>query len=107
MSQLSTEAIQGLESSSMELSALETRVEEVSRMVLQGALTVGQARTQLAQVEAQANKVECNKIDSIYTSELNSGKIDAKAEKKAQLVRLENLAKRLEEQFAWLKTLEA
>lgn len=97
----------GLEASSVELSSLEGRAEEVRRMVEDGTLTPGQGRTELAQIEAKAHKVESEKVDCIYTSELTSGKDDAKAEKKAQLQRLEKLFERLEEHFAWLKSVGA
>lgn len=107
MSLLSQEAFDGLAAVTVEITALEARVEEVRQQVVDGLLTPGQARTQLAQVEAQANKVECNKIDSIYTSELTSGKDEAKKSKKEQLQRIEKLLEKLEAEFKWLKSLGA
>lgn len=106
MSFLSEEAIDGLLKTGLELDKLEARVEELMGQVRKGELTPGQGRTELSQVEAAAHKVECDKVDAIYTSELHSGKDDAKKEKKDQLKRLEALFDKLEVQFKWLKTLE-
>lgn len=106
MSYMSEEALSGLVKTSCEIEQLEARIDEIVANVRSGQLIPGQARTELSQVEAAANKVECNKIDSIYTSELNSGKAQAKDEKKEQLKRLEALFAKLEAQFQWLKTLD-
>lgn len=103
---LSQEAMDGLDKTALELDSLERRAEEVVKKLEQGLLTPGQARTELAQVEAAAHKVECDKVDAIYTSELHSGKETAKLEKKDQLKRLERLFERLEVLFNWVKGLE-
>lgn len=103
---MSQEAIDGLCKTSMELSALEDEVERIVARLENGEITPGQARTQLSNIEAVGHKVECDKVDSIYTSELHSGKEMAKTQKKDQLKRLERLFERLEILFKWIKTLE-
>lgn len=105
MSYISQEALDGLSKTSAELDELEARVDEISEQVKRGELTAGQGTTQLAQIESAANKVECDKVDAIYTSELKSGKEEAKQEKKEQIRRLEKLFDKLEQRFKWLKTL--
>lgn len=107
MSLLSEEAMEALMRIQKELGDLEARAEDVVARLQGSLITAGQARTELAQVEAAAHKVECDKVDSIYTSELNSGKDMAKTEKKQQLGRLERLFERLEALFKWIKEVEA
>lgn len=107
MSVLSQEAMDALLRTQLELGALETKAEEVAARLQRHELTPGQARTELAQVEAAAHKVECDKVDSIYTSELSSGRDMAKTEKKEQLGRLERLFERLEVLFKWIKEVDA
>lgn len=106
MSYLSQEALNGLCGTSIELNGLEARVDDIVAKVQRGELTPGQGRTELSQVEAAGHKVECDKVDSIYTSELQTGKDEAKAEKKTQIKRLEQLFENLEVHFKWIKTLE-
>lgn len=105
MSYLSQEAIEGLLKTSVEIDQLHERVDIIVAKVQKGEFTPGQGRTELSQIEAAGHKVESNKVDAIYTSELNTGKADAKAEKKTQLKRLEELFDKLEVHFKWLKRL--
>eukprot|EP00913_Durusdinium_trenchii_P022285 g20938.t1 len=63
----------------------------------------GQVRTELAQLEAQAHKLECQGVDSVYTGDLDSGKADAKDLKKALLGRLESVLEMIEQTFGRLK----
>lgn len=104
MSYLSQEAIDGLFKTDKEVSSLEERAEDINRRFESGQLSAGQARTELANVEAAANKVECDKMDSIYTGELNSGKDQAKALKKDQTKRLDSLHTKFEELFKKFKS---
>merc|ERR1711957_210204 len=87
MSLLSQEAMNGLDMSSAEISGMEAQVDEIERALRAGDITCGQARSELAQVEANAHKVETNKIDCVYTSELTTGREEAKTAKKEQLQR--------------------
>lgn len=96
----SQEAIENLQRTEAELEGLERTADEVVEQLEAGTLTVGQARTALATVEAQAHRLETDRVDGIYTSELVSGKVQAKTEKKEQLARLERLFARLEATFA-------
>jgi hypothetical protein len=104
MSYLSQEALDGLFKTGLEVASLEEQAEEISRRFDSGELTSGQAVTELAMVEAAANKVECEKVDSIYTGELNSGKDQAKALKKDQNKRLDALAAKFEDLFKKFKS---
>jgi len=54
------------------------------------------AKIELAQLEADAHKLESAGVDNIYTSELTSGKGPAKESKKEQLQRLEALFSRID-----------
>lgn len=64
-------------------------------------------KTELAALEAQAHKLECQGVDNVYTSELESGKADAKDLKKALLQRLEQIFVNIEDCFQKLKASEA
>eukprot|EP00930_Biecheleria_cincta_P031099 TRINITY_DN21577_c0_g1_i1.p1 TRINITY_DN21577_c0_g1~~TRINITY_DN21577_c0_g1_i1.p1 ORF type:complete len:309 (-),score=46.21 TRINITY_DN21577_c0_g1_i1:259-1185(-) len=64
-------------------------------------------RTELATLEAQAHKLECQGVDNVYTSELESGKADAKDLKKMLLERLEQIFRNIEDCFEKLKASEA
>lgn len=104
MSYLSQEAIDGLFKTGEEVTSLEERAQDVNRRFDSGELTSAQAVSELAQVEAAANKVECKGIDSIYTGELNTGKDEAKALKKDQNKRLDSLHTKFEELFRKFKS---
>eukprot|EP00927_Polykrikos_kofoidii_P045966 TRINITY_DN40125_c0_g1_i1.p1 TRINITY_DN40125_c0_g1~~TRINITY_DN40125_c0_g1_i1.p1 ORF type:complete len:539 (-),score=83.35 TRINITY_DN40125_c0_g1_i1:116-1507(-) len=69
--------------------------------------TIGQVRASLAQVEAEAHKLESRGVDNIYTGELDSGKTEAKQLKKSLLARLERLFESVEGIFQRLKTAES
>merc|ERR1719181_710842 len=89
------------------IAALEDSIEEIVAKVKSGEMNPGEARTELSKVEGRAHKVEGNNIDEIKTSELNTGKVQAKDEKKNQLRRMEMLFETLETRFAWLKKYNA
>jgi len=106
LSALSAEAIAGLRETAGELERLQGTTEEIAFQLDCGTVTAVQARTELAQVESQAKRLECERVDAVYTSELSSGKAEAKSEKKDQLAKLEALFQRLEGLFARIKALE-
>jgi len=89
------------------LASLEVRVDELGNMVTsvregggaQQAAELGQIKTELAQLEAEAHKLESNGVDNVYTGELNSGKVPAKDTKKFYLQRLEALFNKIEQTF--------
>merc|ERR1712062_195505 len=101
-SKLSQEAMNELRKCSLDLDSLEIRAEEVLRKLDAKALTFGQAKSELAKVEAQAKKLECDRVDGIYTSGLTTGKPVAKREKKAQLARISQLLDRLDAVFQYI-----
>merc|ERR1712008_82025 len=103
----SEEAVQALQGAGLELQDLEQIVQDVLTQFQNGSLTAGQARTALASVEARGQKLEAEGIDNVYTGELNSGKAQAKTEKKELLTRLEELFCRLEAAFQLIKDAEA
>lgn len=105
MSFLSLDAIESLQGSHDALSLLEQRVETIADFLGNGAIGPAQARTDLAHVESAVSRLECDKIDSVYTSDLNSGKTRAKEEKKQQLARVEQLFQKLENLFRKIKEL--
>lgn len=88
---------------SAQMDGLEQKVAEVVREVGRGALPLPKARNELAYVEAQGHKLETQGVDSVYCSELTSGKATAKAEKKALLARLESLFESIDAEFKKLK----
>merc|ERR1719499_2948980 len=103
---MSKTAIADLTRSGAQLSDIESRVEEIRFQLDCKAIKPSQAKTDLAQLETQAKCLETTGVDSVYTSELNSGKAEAKSEKKDQLARLEALFQRLEGLFKKIKALE-
>mmetsp|Transcript_88929 Transcript_88929/g.163029 ORF Transcript_88929/g.163029 Transcript_88929/m.163029 type:complete len:234 (+) Transcript_88929:1-702(+) len=107
MSLLSQEAIAALHGTATDLGELEAEVEEAVNSLKRGEITPGLCRDRLSQVESKVQKLETNRVDSIYTGSLNSGKAQAKTEKKEQLDRIERLCTRLEQLFKWIKTLPA
>lgn len=64
---------------------------------------IAQLKVALAQLEADAHKLETQGVDGIYTSSLVSGLACAKQLKKAQLQRLEVLFQLIEDIFRFLK----
>lgn len=106
LSARSEAALQQLNETDGSLRRLEQRVGEIARLLGDsGAVngeSVGRLRTELAQIESDANKLESKGVDSIYTSELVSGKASAKEAKKEQLRRLERLFGEIEEVFSGL-----
>eukprot|EP00401_Gymnodinium_catenatum_P080261 CAMPEP_0117582736 /NCGR_PEP_ID=MMETSP0784-20121206/66601_1 /TAXON_ID=39447 /ORGANISM="" /LENGTH=144 /DNA_ID=CAMNT_0005383297 /DNA_START=115 /DNA_END=549 /DNA_ORIENTATION=+ len=104
---LSREAMKKLEACSSELGALSAEAEEIGRQFHDGAISAGQARTALSQVEARANKLETDGVDAIYTSELTSGKEHVKTGKREQIAELGQLFSRLEELFRYFNASEA
>lgn len=87
----------------MEVLSVQHRVEELAALPLDTEEQRGQARTELAQLEAEAHKLECQGVDNVYTSDLDSGKAEAKDLKKALLSRIETVLERIEETFRRLK----
>lgn len=107
MSMLSKTAITDLSRSSAELAYIETSVEEIAAQLSSNAVNISQAKSNLGRLETQAKCLETTGVDSVYTSELQTGKVAAKSEKKEQLARLEILFDRFEEIFKQIRDEEA
>jgi chromosome segregation ATPase len=98
----SEEALNALLGIEVRLKQIEDRVAELDMFVRRlGPHSSGlsKAKTELAQLEADAHKLESTGVDNIYTSELESGKASAKETKKDQLRRLEALFNRIDDIF--------
>mmetsp|Transcript_888 Transcript_888/g.1672 ORF Transcript_888/g.1672 Transcript_888/m.1672 type:complete len:119 (-) Transcript_888:137-493(-) len=102
----SREAVQALHRVELEVQDLEETLVDVMMQFDGRSLTPGQARTALSNVEARAQKLEVEGIDNVYTGELNSGKAQAKSDKKDLLKRLEDLYSVLEKSFREIKVAE-
>mmetsp|Transcript_53800 Transcript_53800/g.99455 ORF Transcript_53800/g.99455 Transcript_53800/m.99455 type:complete len:270 (+) Transcript_53800:116-925(+) len=104
-SKASLASLDKLSSLEQQLSAMETRVAEITAL-LQGVQTtdVATLRTELAQLESRAKQLEGRGVDDIYTSELRSGREEAKAFKKDMLRRFEALFNLIEETFASIRS---
>ena len=89
-------ALSQLAAVEMEVLSVQHRVEELAALPLDTEEQRGQARTELAQLEAEAHKLECQGVDNVYTGDLDSGKAEAKDLKKALLSRLETILERIE-----------
>jgi len=103
----SEEALSALLLSETRLAHIEDRVAEIDTFVRGlGPQPVGlsKAKSDLAQLEADANKLESTGVDNIYTSELQSGQASAKENKKEQLRRLEALFSRIDGVFGVIST---
>lgn len=107
MSQLSQAAMADLTRSGVQLADIEAQVEEINFQLNCRAILPAQAKTDLAQLETKAKQLETTGVDAVYTSELNSGKVEAKTQKKDQLARLEALFDRFEELFKQIRAEEA
>mmetsp|Transcript_9524 Transcript_9524/g.22796 ORF Transcript_9524/g.22796 Transcript_9524/m.22796 type:complete len:217 (-) Transcript_9524:156-806(-) len=96
-------ALSQLAAVEVEVHSVQLRVEELAAMPLDSEEQRGAVRAELAQLEAQAHKLECQGVDNVYTNDLDSGKADAKDLKKALLARLENVLELVERTFQRLK----
>merc|ERR1712151_1214925 len=99
---LSLEALENLGKSDEQLRTIEARVEELATKLKEGPpqAELADIKTELATMESQAKQLEGKGVDDVYTGELNSGKAEAKDQKKDMLRRLEVLFSRFEELFA-------
>mmetsp|Transcript_66142 Transcript_66142/g.158219 ORF Transcript_66142/g.158219 Transcript_66142/m.158219 type:complete len:324 (+) Transcript_66142:68-1039(+) len=92
VSQRSQVVLQQLAEARKELDKLERSVSNAVRQWELGQLSDGAARTELAQLEAQAKQLETQRLDNLYTSELSEyGKQQAKTIKKELLAQVGRL----------------
>lgn len=99
-------AMRQLETLHVCLLKIERQVESLNALARGSAEPAADAlakmRTELAQLEAEANKLETKGVDNVYTSELKSGRQAAKELKSVQLRRLETLFGVIEKLFCFL-----
>ena len=79
------------------LAKIELAFEQVMKDVKDYSIEVGAARDTLAQLYGDVGKVLCNELDAVETGELNSGKDDARAERKSLVNRAQQLSDNIEE----------
>lgn len=96
-------ALSQLAAVEVEVHSVQLRVEELAALPLDSEEQRGAVRAELAQLEAQAHRLECQGVDNVYTNDLDSGKADAKDLKKALLARLETVLELVERTFQRLK----
>eukprot|EP00746_Dinoflagellata_sp_MGD_P133801 gnl/MRDRNA2_/MRDRNA2_67551_c0_seq4.p1 gnl/MRDRNA2_/MRDRNA2_67551_c0~~gnl/MRDRNA2_/MRDRNA2_67551_c0_seq4.p1 ORF type:complete len:455 (-),score=125.72 gnl/MRDRNA2_/MRDRNA2_67551_c0_seq4:138-1502(-) len=105
----SEEALNKLATSKNDLSILEEQAAEALRLLRGGDLdgvALNQWKSRVRQLETEANNLLYQKVDDVQTSELNSGKAEAKDQKKHQISRLNGLFERIEEFFKLVKEKE-
>jgi len=97
-------ALGELEKTSQELAQVEMRVAEISESLLDSnGVHAPSVKIELAQLEAQAKKLESKGIDDVYTGSLESGRQMAKDTKKSILSRMEQLYMRIDSAFVMLR----
>eukprot|EP00927_Polykrikos_kofoidii_P060112 TRINITY_DN55176_c0_g1_i1.p1 TRINITY_DN55176_c0_g1~~TRINITY_DN55176_c0_g1_i1.p1 ORF type:complete len:463 (-),score=70.16 TRINITY_DN55176_c0_g1_i1:70-1458(-) len=95
-----------LERIESDVAGLLSASEAASRGPSSSSMSIGKVRAALAQLEAEGHKLESGGVDNVYTSDLNSGKDEAKLLKKSLLARLERLFESIENIFQLLKSAE-
>jgi len=78
------------------ISRIEMGFEKVMRELDSHEIDVATARDQLAQLHGDAGTVLCNQLDAVETMDLNSGKEDARAERKSLANRCQSLMDSIE-----------
>mmetsp|Transcript_18396 Transcript_18396/g.37478 ORF Transcript_18396/g.37478 Transcript_18396/m.37478 type:complete len:360 (-) Transcript_18396:110-1189(-) len=99
----SSEALERLRATEEALARLEGELAAAAKDLESGTLEPAAGKARLAQIESEAKRLESRGVDDIPTSELNSGRQDAKDAKRHQLKRLEALFSRIEVLFKTLK----
>lgn len=97
-SMASTKTVETLTTLQLQVVQIQNACEEAEGMLAStpfDGLPVGM-RNRLAQLHGDANSLLATKIDAILTSELNSGKADARAMRKQLIVTVEALIEKLE-----------
>eukprot|EP00929_Paragymnodinium_shiwhaense_P089040 TRINITY_DN49302_c0_g1_i1.p1 TRINITY_DN49302_c0_g1~~TRINITY_DN49302_c0_g1_i1.p1 ORF type:complete len:371 (+),score=83.11 TRINITY_DN49302_c0_g1_i1:91-1203(+) len=102
-SMASCDAMHRLQAVATALGRLEAAATSVEQRLQASVLDAVSARTQLAQIEAEAKQLEADGVDSVTSGELETGKADIKALKRSLLERLEALFNKLETLFARLR----
>lgn len=103
MSRLSEDTVSQLETFERQFDDIERQMRDIVASWRAGHVAPGKARTDLAQLEAKLDKIQCNGVDSIETYELTSGKDTAKALRKELTKRAELIHERMDQVFQELK----
>jgi hypothetical protein len=104
LSNPSAQTMKALMGTDAELAQIEVRVQEIAAILGEPSPTdLTSLKSELAQLETQAKKLETKGVDDVYTGELNSGKQMAKDAKRDMLRRFEHLFASIEDIFATLK----
>jgi len=105
----SADALSVLTAIDVELSMIETRVSELVAAVARGSPDepLGPIKTEMAMLEARANRMETQGVDGVYTGDLRTGKVEAKELKKQMLARLEKVFEVIEGAFKSIKAASA
>lgn len=104
----SEDALSQLASTEEELQIIEARVTELAAAIDRGRADepLGQIKTELASLEARANRIETHGVDGVYTGDLHTGKVEAKELKKTMLARLEKVLDEIERAFKKIKQID-
>ncbi len=92
----SKQTVDTLQTIELQIVDLERQTSEHHDLIESGAELPPELRNKLAQLHGDANRILAVKVDAILTSDLNSGRDDARATRKALIKRLEALIERLE-----------
>jgi len=85
---------------------IEASIEQLTVSIQSTETPVGRARTELAQLEATLDKLQCKGVDSVETFELSSGKELAKSIRKELTDRADIIHDRIDEVFKAIKYAE-
>jgi len=100
------DAISLLEDLRVQQQALESKVGVILEALEEEAVTPGQAKDKLAQIEAKLAKLQCNGIDCVSTAGLPPGTADeVRAQRKELTAKAESLQLRLDEIFIQIKSM--
>jgi len=86
-----------------EFNEIDRGTQEIQEALLRGETSAGQAKTDLALLEANLDKLQCKGVDSIETMDLHSGKERARALRKELTKRAEGMHERMDALFKEIK----
>jgi len=99
LSSKSLDTIEKLSGFKRRFDEIEASMEQLIASVRTSRLPFGTARTELAQLEATLDRLQCKGVDSIDTFELSSGKDLAKSIRKELTGRAEKIHNRMDQSF--------
>lgn len=102
-SPLSKHTLQDLGQYVQKFDSIEADIGRIEKAFSEGIVLPSKANTDLAQLEAKLDKLQCNGVDSIETFQLGSGKDQAKALRKKLTKRAEQLHSKMDDMFQQFK----